>query len=196
MLVLTTMFINVSNNLPKTSYVKMIDIWLIFNLLLPFIEVLVHTYMDTLRWTALKSWTQTSFLTEWRWLGYKLFWRFFREEATWPKSWTENNLFEGMTMSVRSTIMVGQLRWQEIRVQGRAVPCRRFIADWNLKFDFNQMKKDFHPWYWQVASFSEKDLVAVNEQVQMKALKSFYERWNLSFFSCVHIKGLKSFYER
>ena len=49
MLVLTTMFINVSNNLPKTSYVKMIDIWLIFNLLLPFIEVLVHTFMDTLR---------------------------------------------------------------------------------------------------------------------------------------------------
>ena len=49
MLVLTTMFINVSNNLPKTSYVKMIDIWLIFNLLLPFIEVLVHSYMDTLR---------------------------------------------------------------------------------------------------------------------------------------------------
>ena len=25
------------------------DVWLIFNLLLPFIEVLVHTYMDTLR---------------------------------------------------------------------------------------------------------------------------------------------------
>ena len=50
MLVLTTMFINVSNNLPKTSYVKMIDVWLIFNLLLPFIEVLVHTYMDTLRY--------------------------------------------------------------------------------------------------------------------------------------------------
>lgn len=49
MLVLTTMFINVSNNLPKTSYVKMIDIWLIFNLLLPFIEVLIHSYMDTLR---------------------------------------------------------------------------------------------------------------------------------------------------
>ena len=43
------MFINVSNNLPKTSYIKMIDIWLIFNLILPFIEVLIHTYMDTLR---------------------------------------------------------------------------------------------------------------------------------------------------
>ena len=49
MLVLTTMFTSVSNNMPKTSYVKLIDIWLIFNLLLPFIEVLVHTYMDSLR---------------------------------------------------------------------------------------------------------------------------------------------------
>ena len=49
MLVLTTMFINVSNNLPKTSYMKMIDVWLLFNLLYPFIVVLIHTYMDTLR---------------------------------------------------------------------------------------------------------------------------------------------------
>ena len=49
MLVLTTMFINVSNNLPKTSYMKMIDVWLLFNLLYPFIVVLLHTYMDTLR---------------------------------------------------------------------------------------------------------------------------------------------------
>ena len=40
MLVLTTMFINVSNNLPKTSYVKMIDIWLLFNLTIPFAEVI------------------------------------------------------------------------------------------------------------------------------------------------------------
>ena len=49
MLVLTTMFISVSNNLPTTAYVKMIDVWLIFNLLLPFILVLLHTYMDSLR---------------------------------------------------------------------------------------------------------------------------------------------------
>ena len=49
MLVLTTMFINVSNNLPKTSYMKMVDVWLLFNLLLPFLIVLMHTYMDTLR---------------------------------------------------------------------------------------------------------------------------------------------------
>ena len=28
---------------------KMIDVWLLFNLLQPFIVVLTHTYMDTLR---------------------------------------------------------------------------------------------------------------------------------------------------
>ena len=49
MLVLTTMFINVSNQLPKTSYIKMIDVWLIFNLIVPFVEVLLHTYKDSLR---------------------------------------------------------------------------------------------------------------------------------------------------
>ena len=43
------MFINVSNNLPKTSYMKMVDIWLLFNLFYPFVVVLLHTYMDTLR---------------------------------------------------------------------------------------------------------------------------------------------------
>ena len=49
MLVLTTIFIDVSNNLPQTSYMKMIDIWLLFNLILPFLVVLIHTRMDTLR---------------------------------------------------------------------------------------------------------------------------------------------------
>ena len=44
MLVLTTMFINISSSLPVTSYVKMIDLWLVFNLILPFCEVLLHTY--------------------------------------------------------------------------------------------------------------------------------------------------------
>ena len=49
MLVLTTMFINVSNNLPKTAYIKMIDIWLLFNLIKPFNDILVTTYMDFLK---------------------------------------------------------------------------------------------------------------------------------------------------
>ena len=46
MLVLVTMFISVSNSLPKTSYLKMMDYWLIGNLILPFLEVMVHTYME------------------------------------------------------------------------------------------------------------------------------------------------------
>ena len=41
MLVLVTMFISVSENLPKTSYIKMIDVWLVFVLIVPFLEVLV-----------------------------------------------------------------------------------------------------------------------------------------------------------
>ena len=48
-LVLTTLFISVSSALPPTSYIKMIDIWLIFSQLIPFVEVLLHTFMDNLR---------------------------------------------------------------------------------------------------------------------------------------------------
>lgn len=43
------MFVGVSQSLPKTSSIKMVDYWLVFNLLIPFIEVLIHTYEDTLR---------------------------------------------------------------------------------------------------------------------------------------------------
>ena len=35
----TSRFINVSMSLPKTSYVKMVDVWLLFTLLIPFLEV-------------------------------------------------------------------------------------------------------------------------------------------------------------
>ena len=45
MLVLTTMFVGVSNELPKTSYMKMVDYWLGFNLFIPFAELLLHVYM-------------------------------------------------------------------------------------------------------------------------------------------------------
>ena len=49
LLVLVTLFISVSNSLPRTSYVKLIDVWLIFNLLVPFIDVLLHTIIDIIR---------------------------------------------------------------------------------------------------------------------------------------------------
>ena len=44
MLVLTTMFVSVNDSLPRTSYIKMVDIWLIFTFCIPFIEVLIQTY--------------------------------------------------------------------------------------------------------------------------------------------------------
>ena len=35
----------------------MVEIWLIFNLFIPFAEVLLHTYMDTLRWLISNDFT-------------------------------------------------------------------------------------------------------------------------------------------
>ena len=49
LLVLTTLFISISGNLPPTAYIKMVDVWLIFNLIIPFVLIVIHTYMDTLR---------------------------------------------------------------------------------------------------------------------------------------------------
>ena len=44
MLVLATLFISVSKSLPQTSYIKMVDVWLIVNLFMPFIEVILRTW--------------------------------------------------------------------------------------------------------------------------------------------------------
>ena len=49
MLVMTTIFISVMEKLPPTSYVKMVDIWLIFGQLVPFAEVVLLTVMESLR---------------------------------------------------------------------------------------------------------------------------------------------------
>ena len=49
MLVLTTMLISVSNKLPQTSYIKMIDVWLLVSLTKPFLDIMIQTYIDSLR---------------------------------------------------------------------------------------------------------------------------------------------------
>ena len=49
MLVLTTIFLGVSGDLPTTSYVKYVEVWLLFSLFVPFIYVLLHIYIDNLR---------------------------------------------------------------------------------------------------------------------------------------------------
>ena len=48
-LILYHHIVQVSNGLPPTSYIKMIEYYLIFCLLVPCVEVLLHTVMDSLR---------------------------------------------------------------------------------------------------------------------------------------------------
>ena len=50
MLVLTSMFISVVAGLPVTSYIKMIEIWLLFTLFIPFADVLLTCVIDNLRY--------------------------------------------------------------------------------------------------------------------------------------------------
>ena len=49
MLVLVSMYIAVVASLPVTSYIKMIEIWLLFNLIIPFIDVCICCYVDYIR---------------------------------------------------------------------------------------------------------------------------------------------------
>ena len=49
MLVMTTLFISVMGKLPSTSYVRMVDIWLIYGQLVPFIEVIILTVKEKYR---------------------------------------------------------------------------------------------------------------------------------------------------
>ena len=49
MFVMSTLFVSVMEKLPQTSYVRMVDIWLIYGQLLPFIEVVLITYMESYR---------------------------------------------------------------------------------------------------------------------------------------------------
>ena len=44
-----SILISVSENLPTTAYVKMIDLWLIFILLKPFVDIILQTYIETMQ---------------------------------------------------------------------------------------------------------------------------------------------------
>ena len=46
MLSMVTLYVGVSTRLPQTSYLKMIDGWLIFSLFVPFINIILHGYLD------------------------------------------------------------------------------------------------------------------------------------------------------
>ena len=55
MLVMTTIFISKMESLPSTSYIKMIDIWLILCQLAPFAQVVLITAMEYLRKDQLEN---------------------------------------------------------------------------------------------------------------------------------------------
>ena len=42
-------YFSVNTSLPPTAYMKMIDVWFLFNLLKPFVDIIVQTFMETLR---------------------------------------------------------------------------------------------------------------------------------------------------
>merc|ERR1712117_320615 len=49
LLVLTTLFISISDALPRTSYVKAVDFWLITNLMIPFFEMILQSLVNVLQ---------------------------------------------------------------------------------------------------------------------------------------------------
>ena len=46
MMVLSALYVSVSNSLPTTSYIKYVEIWLIFSLIYPFLIVLIQTFIQ------------------------------------------------------------------------------------------------------------------------------------------------------
>ena len=49
LMVLSALFISVSSSLPATSVIKNIDVWLLFNLFKPFVDIIMQTYIETQR---------------------------------------------------------------------------------------------------------------------------------------------------
>ena len=46
MFVMTTLFVSVMEKLPLTSYIRMVDVWLIYGQLFPFLEVVLVTFTE------------------------------------------------------------------------------------------------------------------------------------------------------
>lgn len=46
MLVVTTLFLNVSSSLPATDYTKYMDFWLILGIVSPFFDIVIHTLAE------------------------------------------------------------------------------------------------------------------------------------------------------
>ena len=49
-----------STNLPPTAYIKMIDCWLIFSLIKPFVDIILQTYIQTLTEDSMQEGTENT----------------------------------------------------------------------------------------------------------------------------------------
>ena len=49
MFVMTTLFVSVMEKLPQTSYIRMVDVWLIYGQLFPFVQVVFITFTEYFR---------------------------------------------------------------------------------------------------------------------------------------------------
>ena len=66
LLVMYTLFQSISNTLPQTAYLKLIDMWLLFSLILPFIIFMFHMI-----WEVEKVRTQKLLEVKPSWLGQR-----------------------------------------------------------------------------------------------------------------------------
>ena len=49
LMTLTSLFISVFNSLPKTTYIKMMDVWIMVTFVYPFFIILLHSHMNILK---------------------------------------------------------------------------------------------------------------------------------------------------
>ena len=56
--------ISISDSLPTTANIKMVEVWMIFCLFMPFLEVVLQTYIQTWRQTNSKAMEDKGIQTE------------------------------------------------------------------------------------------------------------------------------------
>ena len=117
MLVLTTMFINVSNNLPKTSYMKMIDVWLLFHLLYPFLVVLIHNYMDTLRNDDEREINKPWQINNSKWRKWQQSTNWVKNTGAHDKSWDSTNLLKYQVQPVSCISLRSVIEKEKMQAQ-------------------------------------------------------------------------------
>lgn len=114
LLVLATLFTQVSASLPKTSYFKMVDIWLLFCIIIIFFIIIFHTiidlHVDYGEHTTKGSWT-----------------------GSFKKAWDDSASVPGVQVRVRPSSGTGKLLPGE---EVTMFPTRRYCSGTKLDLYF------------------------------------------------------------